>query len=256
MQGPLGKLIPLSTLLVVLGYLCWPHFETPPTPEGPSTTLPKVTDSMLRPGQPPASVRDPFGDSVRFEIGEIDESRSAKRTPGPRSKDKTATDASRTTGTTPLKKVESADTATPPPRQTAPVASAGTTALATRGAAPQTRTSASAVSNEPTTGLVLNATLLFGDERIAMINGRAYKQGDSVESVGADEPPVLRQIHHHSVIVSRAGQVATLHYPNTSSQPTARQGAAPPGGTRNVSSRRPAAPARPSVPGAPGAPQR
>jgi hypothetical protein len=258
MNGPLGKLIPISALLVVLGYLCWPHFETPPTPEGPSTNLPKVTDSLLRPGQPPAIARDPFGDSVPFEIGEIDEERSARRAPPHRAKG----GAARTAATAPSKGTpgnaitKPTENATTRPAQDASTSPPGGAGSAPSRAVPQTLTAGKSTADEPTTGLVLNATLLYGDQQIAMINGRAYKPGDAVESAGSADPPVIRQIDHHSVVVSRAGQVGTLQYSNTSSQTVARAGAAAQGGARNLSNRRPAAAAGTTRPGTAGVPQR
>ncbi len=68
---------------------------------------------------------------------------------------------------------------------------------------------AAAESNE----LVLNATCILGDQRMAIINGRTYKAKDSVRKPNSSEPPyLLTEIFSNRVVLVRDGKQVQLSY--------------------------------------------
>ena len=91
MPAPLLKLIPTIVLVLTLAYLGWSHFDEEPPPAGPTGKLPDIANELLRPEAPSATERDPFGKSIRFELGETSDERPVpgKKTSA-KSPDKTA----------------------------------------------------------------------------------------------------------------------------------------------------------------------
>ncbi len=75
MPAPLLKLIPTIVLVLTLAYLGWSHFDEEPPPAGPTGKLPDIANELLRPEALSATERDPFGKSIRFELGETSDER-------------------------------------------------------------------------------------------------------------------------------------------------------------------------------------
>ena len=67
--------------------------------------------------------------------------------------------------------------------------------------------------------LVLNATILSGEKRLAMINGHAYRPGEAI--VASDPAAQLRvaEIHHHRVVLEREGKRVDLNTPTSRRPP-------------------------------------
>jgi hypothetical protein len=201
MNGPWAKLVPTAALIAIIGYLSMPYFDAPPANPAPSKRL-KLAADDLRPAAPPATERDPFGGSVRFEMGEANHEESGRTTkgnqatagkpgqaspgPGGSSAGKTAAIEAKTGRT---------DVADPTKRATTEVKTADRTA---------------------NTELVLNATLLHGQKRHAFINGRSYKPGESLDPSDSPTPCIVAEIHHHYVVLERDGRRVDLNYSDES----------------------------------------
>jgi hypothetical protein len=242
MPDALSKLIPTIVLVATICYLAWSHYDLDAAAGALPSNLPEISADLLRPTAPPPTERDPFGKSVRFELGETSDERPV---PG-----KT------TAGTTP---------ATSPPGNPANPGNPprpGTTGAGQSAAAPAARLSpaeAAIIVEKTLAELVLNATLLSGDQRVAMINGRAYRPGDPV--VAADAAAQLRvaEIHHHRVVLERQGKRVDLTFanqPTNTKAPRGGQLAGQNGKTKTVKTgakTRPgrSAPPRPQPPAAP-----
>jgi hypothetical protein len=218
MPGPMAKFAPTTVLVATFGYLGWSYFAVSPLPV-PISKPPQITADMLRPAAPEETKRDPFGESVRFELGET---KSAK--PGFNRNQAKLADAKPQgkPGATPASQVGSQKTGAAL-MNTAAIASGGP---ATQPLAPvppgapastgSNNTSASTargntVSTDATlANLVLSATLLDGTDRVAMINDRAYRPGEPVDESTSEPGLTVAEIHHHYVILSRAGQLIQL----------------------------------------------
>jgi hypothetical protein len=60
---------------------------------------------------------------------------------------------------------------------------------------------------------VLNATILQGETRLAVIDGKLYKQGESVPVAGRGAPPlVVKAVRRHEVELGAEGRSFTLSY--------------------------------------------
>jgi hypothetical protein len=209
MPDALAKLIPTIILVATIGYLAWSHYDLDAAAGALPSNLPEISADLLRPTAPPPTERDPFGKSVRFELGETSDERPE---PGKKTGAKTA-------GTT----------STPPPSQGNPAnpgdpTRPGTTGADQSAAAPAARLSpaeAAVVVERALAELVLNATLLSGDQRVAMINGLAYRPGDPVAAADADAQLRVAEIHHHHVVLEREGKQVDLTFANepTSTKP-------------------------------------
>jgi hypothetical protein len=61
--------------------------------------------------------------------------------------------------------------------------------------------------------LELNATYIYGDRRLAMINGHTFTEGQSSDSlVPLAEPGTIAEIGHDAVIMDVQGQTYRLSY--------------------------------------------
>lgn len=177
------KLIPVAVLVAILGYLAWTHFEQEPPSAGPPSKLPEIANDLLRPAALPITERDPFGKSVRFELGETSDERPVPGRKGNKAAESTAGNASRpgtAAAAAPAKKLSPAEAK-----------------IATKKAMSE---------------LVLNATLLYGDQKIAMINGRAYQAGERLGAPGSEIPLRVAEIHHHRVVLEHDGKLVDLTY--------------------------------------------
>ena len=95
-------------------------------------------------------------------------------------------------------------------------------ALTESGKLVQKTKTASAPVDMRETGLVLNATCIVGQERMAIINGRVYKEKEAVERPGEEAGScIVTEIFPHKVLLSYQGQTMQLGYVNaTAKRPT------------------------------------
>ena len=71
-------------------------------------------------------------------------------------------------------------------------------------------------------GLVLNATCIMGKQRMAIINGRVYKEKEAIPQPGADTPSCfVTAILPHKVLLSYQGETVQLGYLNVATKPAA-----------------------------------
>jgi len=71
-------------------------------------------------------------------------------------------------------------------------------------------------------GLVLNATCIVGEQRMAIINGRVYKEKEAIERPNdAAGSCVLTDIFPHKVLLSCQGETLQLSYLNVAAKPAA-----------------------------------
>jgi hypothetical protein len=74
-----------------------------------------------------------------------------------------------------------------------------------------------AIADVKDSGLILNATLVMGQQRLAYINGRVYREKEaiSIEGRGPDAPTwVVTTILPHKVLLSYQGTPLQLNYSN------------------------------------------
>jgi hypothetical protein len=232
MSTPLAKLIPTATLIAILGYLCWSYLDQGIPASSPPNKLPEVAADLLRPKVPDETDRDPFGESLKFEMGEhFDAKGHSKTRPGvgtaatPAAVPRTAGAAAAQPGA-----AEGTGAARPVAAAKAAGAKAGGDAGDRSRGVVEVRTAVRTADN-----LVLNATLLYGAERSALINGRVYRQGDAIEESGTGSPQRVAEIHQHLVVLECDGQPLHLRYADMPSgdKPAGRN----PGGARPAGSR-------------------
>jgi hypothetical protein len=213
------KWLPLATIVLSIGmagYTAWPYVGTPQqgSPPAPSAPVPEVTSSLLSPVLARTLERDPFMDpeetqaeakarmaamlksltsgkglaSLRSALAEV-RPKAPGRVPG--KQDATATTSSTAAGSAPAR------VSAPPP-------------------------------DDPREGMLLKLTLIQGDRRVAMINDRVYKVGDTIQREKSSENPcILAQIHPHDVLLIYQGRHITLTYPS-SDAPSQATAANPP----------------------------
>jgi hypothetical protein len=64
-------------------------------------------------------------------------------------------------------------------------------------------------------GLVLNATCIIGQQRLAIINGKVYREKESIQGGGESPVPwVITAIYPHKVLLSHQGVPLQLGYAN------------------------------------------
>jgi hypothetical protein len=77
----------------------------------------------------------------------------------------------------------------------------------------------------PSLGLVLNATCIVGEQRLAIINGHIYKEKESIPRSGDDATScVVTSILPHKVLLSCQGESLQLGYANVAAKPAAGDG--------------------------------
>jgi hypothetical protein len=81
-------------------------------------------------------------------------------------------------------------------------------------------------SDAKDSGLVLKGTCIIGQQRLALINDRVYREKDVIQG-GGEEPInwVITDILPHKVFLSCQGMPLQLTYSNTSPKPAARKSA-------------------------------
>jgi hypothetical protein len=205
MNGPWAKLIPTAALIAIIGYLSLPYFDASPANTAPPAKRLKLAADDLRPTAPPGTERDPFGGSVRFEMGDAHHEESGRITKG-----------NQPTG-------GKLGQALPSPSGGAAAKTAASEAKMGKAAAGDpTKLSATEVKTADRTAntdLVLTATLLHGEQRHALINGRSYQPGEVLDGPDSQTPYTVAEIHHHHVVLERDGSRVDLNYPDESVGP-------------------------------------
>jgi hypothetical protein len=108
----------------------------------------------------------------------------------------------------------------PPPSQRDPFLRAGEHRMAKKKAAkPGAKAEIGKAMNFKDFGLTLSATCIVGNKRLALINGRLYKEKEAVEkSPGEPTTYVITSIEPHRVIVSWNGRPFQLSYSDTAAK--------------------------------------
>ena len=202
MNGPWAKLIPTAALTAIIGYLSLPYFEAPPAITAPSTKRLKLAADDLRPTAPPATERDPFGGSVRFEMGNAHPEESGLTTKGNQATAGKSGQASPGPGGSAAGKTAAGEAKLDKTAAGDPM----------KRAATEVKTADRTVNTE----LVLNATLLHGQQRHAFINGRSYQPGEALDASDSPTPCIVAEIHHHYVVLEREGRRVDLNYSDES----------------------------------------
>ncbi|MFZ1935956.1 MAG: hypothetical protein WCB27_10705 [Thermoguttaceae bacterium] len=71
-------------------------------------------------------------------------------------------------------------------------------------------------------GLVLNATCIMGQQRMAIINGHVYKEKEVIPQPGDETPGCfVTAILPHEVLLSCRGEIVKLGYVNVTAKPAA-----------------------------------
>jgi hypothetical protein len=74
---------------------------------------------------------------------------------------------------------------------------------------------AKALAEVKDSGLILNATCIMGQQRLAMINGQVYREKEAIEGKGLESSPwVVTSILPHKVLLSYQGVPVQLGYSN------------------------------------------
>ncbi len=221
MQSPYAKLIPTAVLIAILAYLSWSYLEEP-APLGPQAKLPEIEANHLSPPTIPNAERDPFGDSVRFELAEVlvpeKKGRHAATQPTTTTtktadRTQTASNASSVKGSPGT--VASPNPGAPPAPPRAPVVLDQKTGVAGKPAI-----AGKNAGQNSAAGPVLNATLLHGQQQVAVIDGHTYRQGERLDSSSSAEGCLIAEVHHHRVVLVRDGKVENLTYADRVSSPS------------------------------------
>jgi hypothetical protein len=118
----------------------------------------------------------------------------------------------------------------PPPSKRNPFESPGEKHLpktkSRKGAA--TNTAHLAAAEVKDSGLLLNATCIMGEQRLALINGKVYKEKDEIQGPGASPASwVVIEILPHKVLLSCQGTPLQLSYTNTTAARSATRANSP-----------------------------
>lgn len=71
-------------------------------------------------------------------------------------------------------------------------------------------------------GMILNATCIMGNQRMAIISGHVYKEKDAIPQPGDEAPSCfVTAILPHKVLLSYQGELQQLGYVNVASKPAA-----------------------------------
>ena len=77
--------------------------------------------------------------------------------------------------------------------------------------------------SDPSAAFLLGATIIHGQRRLALINGRLYGEGDSLTNgVSEDQPYTVASIYTDKVLLDRGGQSLWLGY--SAASPRAKAG--------------------------------
>ena len=204
MNGPWAKLIPSATLVAVLGYLSLPYFDAPPASTASSTQAPKMTAQSLHPTAPPPTERDPFGGSIRFEMGIARDEASGRLTK--------SNQAAAAMSGEPARGAQGGANQTPVDKTASETTKAEKTTVIDAAGRPVTQIKTADHTTD--VELVLSATWLHGQGRVALINGRAYRPGEQLDASDSQTPCIVAEIHHHQVVLNRNGTSMELRYPD------------------------------------------
>ena len=180
-----GKLVPRAIVLATVGYCVWPtlaDFASQPETK-PAKKLVELTASLLTPTLPSSPDRDPF--------------RPANSKPAAKAT------AAKTTGIA---------TAAAAKKDTPNAATETSAADKVLGGAAKGRAVSEPAVN-PLGGLVLNATCIRGDMRMALINGKLYQPKDKLPAAAPGAPPcVVAEILPYKVLLECRGKTLELCY--------------------------------------------
>jgi hypothetical protein len=85
--------------------------------------------------------------------------------------------------------------------------------VASGNKASETKPAKTNAVKDPFSELVLNATYLMGEQRLAIINGQIYKQKDTLKPQNPSTPPfVIKQILPYEVLLECKGKIQHLRY--------------------------------------------
>jgi hypothetical protein len=178
MKLSVGKLARSGIIAEAAGFLAWPYLgSAPAAPDATSEKkdkAPTLAEELLSPAFGTAPERDPFGVEDRVRAALAARAASTARRPGGK----------------------------------------GPTAEAVAG---RPAPDAKPVPPDPferLKGLVLEATIIHGARRAALINGKIYKQGDPLAAQGADglTPLVLERIDRDKVTLASGPGRAELKF--------------------------------------------
>ena len=183
MQLQYGKMAPTGFMIVVAGYWCWPFLDGlgAGVRSQEDKSLPEVTAELLSPKIDPPPERDPFHALYPGQITPVE-------TQDP--------DAGGT--------VQDGDE----------FVTSGADAEKTPPASAEGDFNASERTANPLGGLTLNATFIKGDQRVALINGRPYMQGELLDlSNSSSGDCLVKRIDSYAVLIEHNGRTVELSYP-------------------------------------------
>jgi hypothetical protein len=173
----IAKMAPTLITIAFAAWICWPHLSDPAPgiPTSGEGALPRIAPAMLDPAMPPAVDRDPFHSSA------ADNARTAK----------TRSDAK---------------------RQTISAASQPAS-MAAVSPEPKPAATPEQVLAEIVHSLVLHATYVRGDKRLALIGDRLYEPGQELQLARELAAPcVVASITADRVVIEHVGHTAEISY--------------------------------------------
>lgn len=213
MTGAVGKMAPTGVVVAVVSYCIWPYvFAAAPAADAKQAAkLPEISPVVLSPRIPPPPERNPFdtADAARASAGD----KKKGPTAGTVAKDGTRAGGKRDAA------VSSAALKNPATakRESPPAADDGKTA----------GTKALNGSGDPMSGLMLEATCISGNQRLAAINGRIYQEGELLRwSSGSAPACVVAQIRPDKVLLECQGKTIELKYSDVASPSSQGKGPA------------------------------
>lgn len=184
MEIPFEKVIPRSLALAVVAYCLWPTFVayfSEPSSQQPKKT-PELSAAMLSPKLAPPPTRDPFAECA--------DSTEDKNSPG-------------TNHTT----TETAGARAGSMRNQGSTSSVGLK-------------SSIAQETDKSKSLILEATCIVNDRRLAVIDGRLYAPKDKlVMTDGAGPPYEIVEVLPYKVLLNCENKIIELTFPGVSAKP-------------------------------------
>jgi hypothetical protein len=173
-----ARVVPTGLVVTVIGYCVWPYLLGSPPPADPP---PAVKPPEISPAMLTAVI-PPLPDRDPFHAADV--TSAAKR-----------------------KAASLLAAKKPPPGRTTPGGALG----------PAAAIKVPPKIVDPRQGMALEATCLSDYERLAIINGRIYRQRETVRSPAAGAPTcVLAQVLRDKVLLSAGGKTLELKYSNAS----------------------------------------
>ena len=219
MSGLITKLAPVAAVLALVSWCCWSYLgEMGSGMEVPQEEkLLRITRVMLSPAIKPPSDRNPFrplcankpkptaGEEVTaLDVEHLVEQLSLAK----------ASLLKTLVRKIPVPKVSPPDG--PPPKTLAkdnPAQQVPAKQVAAKAAPATQAPSSEETADKTPRSLALSATYVQGDRRLALIDGRIYKQGDRLKISGAtSEPFIVTEISAQKVLIQQGGRTVELRY--------------------------------------------